>query len=285
MGAARGRTGALRARPLSRVATHRTRPRLPRLRGGLALVDLRSRGVLGVDLGLLRRSLACTLRAGARLARDARRRVVPGGSAELRRAHAWPGRGRRRGGGRRVLADARADGAHVRRPQGAGRARADGPASGSASGPATGSSPICRTSRRRSSRSSQRRVSAPSGQRARRSSVSGAFSIGSGSSSRRCFSPSRAIATARSSSIGASTWPRSEQVWPAWRPSSTCRTSEMPTMHSRTPCPGTRSSRRASHSRSSRCRSRTRSTCCSPPARPACRRRSCTATAASCSST
>ena len=36
---------------------------------------------------------------------------------------------------------------------------------------------------------------------------------------------------------------------------------------------------------SSRCRSTTRCACCSPPARPASRRRSCTATAASCSST
>ena len=53
-------------------------------------------------------------------------RVVPGRAAELRRAHARPGRGRRRGRGRRVLADARADGAHVRRPQRAGRARAGG---------------------------------------------------------------------------------------------------------------------------------------------------------------
>ena len=34
-----------------------------------------------------------------------------------------------------------------------------------------------------------------------------------------------------------------------------------------------------------RCRSTTRCTCCSPPAPPGCRRRSCTATAASCSST
>ena len=38
-------------------------------------------------------------------------------------------------------------------------------------------------------------------------------------------------------------------------------------------------------SSSTRCRSRIRSTCSSPPARPACRRRSCTATAGSCSST
>ena len=152
-------------------------------------------------------------------------------------------------------------------------------------GPATGSSPTCRTSRRRSSPSSRPRVSVRSGRRARRSSVSGASSIGSGSSSRRCSSRSRATATARSSSTGASRWPRSERAWRAWRPSSTCRTSGARTTHSRTPSPGTRSSRRASRSRSRRCRSRTRCTCSFRPARPACRRRSCTATAASCSST
>ncbi len=92
----------------------------------LALVDLRSRGVLGVDLGLLRGSLACTLRAGARLARDARRRVVPGSSAELRRAHARPGRGRREVAVVAYSQTREPHGAHVRRPQGAGRARASG---------------------------------------------------------------------------------------------------------------------------------------------------------------
>ena len=48
---------------------------------------------------------------------------------------------------------------------------------------------------------------------------------------------------------------------------------------------GTSSSASPGRSSSTRCRSPTRSTSSSPPARPACRRRSCTATAGSCSST
>ena len=48
---------------------------------------------------------------------------------------------------------------------------------------------------------------------------------------------------------------------------------------------GTISCASPGRSSSTRCRSRTRSTCSSPPARPACRRRWCTATAGSCSST
>ena len=85
-------------------------------------------GFWGVDLGLLRRARARALRARPRLARDARRRVVPGRAAELRRAPAGDRRGRRRGGRRRALADARADRADLRRAARAGRAGARGPA-------------------------------------------------------------------------------------------------------------------------------------------------------------
>ena len=114
---------AVRARPLRRVAEERARTRLRRLRGALPLVRHRSRGVLGLDLGLLRDSRARAVRARARIARDARRRVVPGCADQLRRAHGRPRRGRRRlVGGRRALADARAGRADVRRPARAGRA-------------------------------------------------------------------------------------------------------------------------------------------------------------------
>ena len=54
-----------------------------------------------------------------------------------------------------------------------------------------------------------------------------------------------------------------------------------PRRRSRTRSGGTTWSPSRPAASSSRCRSTTRSTCCSPPARPDCRRRSCTATAAS----
>ena len=51
------------------MVTRRARARLPGLRRALALVGDRHRGLLGRDLGLLRRPLAHAVRAGARLAR------------------------------------------------------------------------------------------------------------------------------------------------------------------------------------------------------------------------
>ena len=92
-----------------------------------------------------------------------------------------------------------------------------------------------------------------------------------------------ATATAARTSTAASRSPRSG---PACRPCDTSSTSRT----ARTRCPTPlgwdellRRTRRRSPS--SRCRSRTRWRCCSPPAPPASRRRSCTATAGSCSST
>ena len=67
---------------------------LRRLRGAVALVGRRARGLLGVDLGVLRRACAHALRARARAPRDARRAVVHGRRAQLRRARLL-GAGRR----------------------------------------------------------------------------------------------------------------------------------------------------------------------------------------------
>ena len=199
MDASCGRAQPVPDRPLPRVAPERARSRLPGLRRALAVVGRRPRGVLGVGVGLLRGPRAHALRARARLERDARRGVVPRRAAELRRAHARPRRGRRPGRGRRLLAVA-SEAASSRSATCASRWPARAPAcSASASVPATASSPISRTSPRRSSRSSRRRASARSGRRARRSSGRGASSTGSGSSSRRCCSPSPATATATSS--------------------------------------------------------------------------------------
>jgi hypothetical protein len=73
----------------------RARPR--ELRRAVALVGRGPRGLLGVDLGPLRRRRR--LRPGARIHRDARRRVVPGRAGQLRRAPVPQDR-RRRGGDR-----------------------------------------------------------------------------------------------------------------------------------------------------------------------------------------
>ena len=114
-----------RPRRLRRLA-RRTGPHLRLLRGAVAVVDRRPRGLLGVGLGLLRGQ--GLLRAGAGIPRHARRRVVPRRAAELRRAHARRPRGPRRARGDRVLADPRPDRPDVRRARrpgrpGAGRAR------------------------------------------------------------------------------------------------------------------------------------------------------------------
>ena len=215
MDASCGRADPVPDRPLPRVAPERARSRLPGLRRALAVVGLRPRGVLGVGVGLLRGPRAHAVRARARLAGDARGGVVPRRAPELRRAHARPRRGRRRGRGRRLLAVARADRADVRRPPRAGRPGPRRPRSASASAPATASSPTCRTSPRRSSPSSRARASARSGRRARPSSGCAACSTGSGSSSRRSCSPSPATATGTSTSTGASRSRRSARELPS----------------------------------------------------------------------
>ena len=102
-----------------------------RLRRAVALVGRRPRGLLGRDLGVLRRAGLRAVRARARTARDARRAVVPGLAAVLRRA-LLPRARRRRGGhpprrraARALAVDvgraARADRAHRRRAAAHGR--------------------------------------------------------------------------------------------------------------------------------------------------------------------
>ena len=93
------------------------------------LVGLRPRGLLGVDLGLLRDPGGHAVRARARLAGDARRRMVPRRAPELRRAHARPRRGPRRAS--RSLARSQSRDpfdADLRRPARPGRAGARGTA-------------------------------------------------------------------------------------------------------------------------------------------------------------
>ena len=208
----------------------------------MALVGHRSRRVLVGGLGVLRDPRACAVRARPRLARHARRGVVPRRAAQLRRAHGRPGRGRGLGRGRRVLADARARRADVRRAAGAGRPRPRRPAAARRRPrrPGRRLPPEHPGDARRIPRDRQPRGDlgdVPAGvrrpQRPR---------TGSASSSRRCCSPWRATATATSTSIGASTWRRSATGCRASRPSSTSRSGAARTTPSRTPSPGTSSS-------------------------------------------
>ena len=213
---------------------------------------------------------------------DARRGVVPGRTAELRRAHARRRRRAGRGGGRRVLADARAVRAHVRRAPRAGGARPCRAAAardrrGRPRGrvPAEHPGDARRVPRLRQPRRDLGDVPA----RVRRAQRP------------RPPRPARAEAAAcrRGLRWGERLVDRREQVAEVRR-----RAAE-PRGRRRGPVPGARARRRRllgasssptmARSSSSRCRSRTRSTSCSPRARPASRRRSCTATAGSCSST
>ena len=143
-----------------------------------------------------------------------------------------------------------------------------------------------RTSPRRSSRSSPPRASARSGRRARRSSARARWSTGSRRSNRRCCSRSTATATARRSSTGAPRSTAIEAALPTLR-----HTVHVPYLRAAradpvtAPTAGARCSPSPGRSSSTRCRSTIRSTCSTARARPGCRRRSCTATAASPSST
>jgi hypothetical protein len=115
------------ARPLPRLARGLPRPQHVGVRRAVDVVGIRSRGLLGVDLGLLRRARACPVRANRELARDAGRGVVRGLTAELRRARFRNGRGPAENGGARPLADARADRADVQRAARPGGVRSRGP--------------------------------------------------------------------------------------------------------------------------------------------------------------
>ena len=88
------------------MARAASRSDLCALSGPLALVRDRSQRVLGVDLAILRGSREPAVRAGPRARHDARRVVVPGRRAELRRARARTTR--RASGAHRALRDARA---------------------------------------------------------------------------------------------------------------------------------------------------------------------------------
>ena len=188
------------------------------------LVGHRPRGVLVVDLGVLRDPGSRAVRARAPLARDARRGVVPRRAAELRRAHGRPRRGRGRGRGRRALAVARAVRGHVRRAARAGGPCARRPAAARRRAgrprrrlPAEHPGDARRLPRERQPRRDLGDLPARVRRRA-------ACSTGSASSSRRCCSPSPATATATGSSTGASRSPRSAPRCRASRPSSTSRT-------------------------------------------------------------
>ena len=147
-----------------------SRPRLHDLRRALAVVGRRHRGVLGGDLGRSSASTA-TYDARPRQPRDARRRVVPGRAAQLRRAPPPRQATATAVRDRPPLRAARDRRAHVGRAARAGRALRDRACAGSAWARATASSPTCRTSPRRSSRSSPPRRSARSGRAPRRSSA------------------------------------------------------------------------------------------------------------------
>ena len=168
------RRGARRAgddHPLRPLAGGDPWPRGRELPRPLALVGDRPRGVLGLDLGVLRRSRVGAVRARPRLAVDAR--GASGSPAPASTTPSTSFRSRRRTRSRSGTHPScgrspRRPGASSRRRRGAPRRRCARPASGRA----TASSPTCRTSSRRSSRSTPARASVRSGRAARPTSAS-----------------------------------------------------------------------------------------------------------------
>ena len=191
----------------------------------------------------------------------------PGATPELRRAHARARRGRRRGRGRRVLADARAVRAHVRRPQReqVARARAGlqrlgvGPRRPRRGLPSEHPRDARRVPRDREPRRDL-------GQRARRSSAPRSVIDR--------LRPDRAEGAPRGRRLPLRRQARRPARARSPRSAPACRRCEH-VVH--VPYVGgdddalpdavawDRSSPRPSRSRSSRCRSTTRCTCCSPP--------------------
>ena len=247
---------------------------LERLRRALAVVGRRARGVLGLDLGVLRRRGERAVRARAR-----ERARCPAPSGSQVRGSATPSTSSatattttsRSATPRSCVRSATGRGASC------GRTPAPSPqrCAKRASWQATASPPTSRTSPRRSPPSSAARASARSGRAARRSSASAASSTASRRSSRRCcstvdgyryggkdFDRSDDDRGARARAADGRVGRSSSRTWPAATGS----------------CPPPSSSSRS-------CRSTTRSGCSTAPARPACRRRSSTARAGSCSST
>ena len=139
------------------------RPALRRLRGIAPLVAGGARGLLGGHLGVLRGARLARVRAGARLAHDARRAVVRGRGAQLRREHAAARSAPRRCGGAARLRAASPARAHMGRADRAGGKRRRRPARAGRWARAIGWWHTCPTFPRRSSRSWRTRASARCG--------------------------------------------------------------------------------------------------------------------------
>ena len=214
----------------------------------------------------------------------------PGATAELRRARARPprrpGPRRRRARGAGVLADPRPAGADVRR---AARAGGPGPCRAGAAGRRPGRPGGGLPAEHPGDAGGVPRHGEPGG-------GVGELRAGVRRPQRgRPVRPDRADGAAgdrRATATATRTSTAATEVAEIRAGLPTVRARRARAVRARTRCP-TRSAwddrccrrRRAPLDRSSRCRSRTRCACCSPPAPPASRRRSCTATAGSCSST
>ena len=187
---------------------------LRRLRVAVALVGHRDRGLLGVDLGLLRgRGIGAVLRGPPR-PRDAGRRLVRRRPPELSPQHIFRDRDDadvavRHASELRDLGELT-----LGRAPGPGRPRPPPACASWASSAATGSSPTCRTSRRRSSPSSPPPASARSGRAARPTSAPRASSTASRRSSPRSSSASTATATAAATSTAPTSSPGSSRAMP-----------------------------------------------------------------------
>ena len=286
----RGRPRDHRDRPLPRAGWSASAgSRFDDYDGAAPLVGRRPRRVL---VGDLRSSSAVRFahpaERGARPARDAGRGVVPRRDAELRRARASALDDRRDADEVAVLAYSqtrdrhRADLGRAARPGRPGPGRA---AAARRRPRRPGRRRTCRTSPRRWSRSWPPRAWARSGRAARRSSAPAAWSTGSARSSRRCCWPSPATATAPRTSTAATEVAEIR----AGLPTRAARRRTSPTGANDV---ARRASAGTSCSAEPR-RARLRPGAVRPPAvravllrhHRASRRRSCTATAGSCSST
>ena len=175
-------SSSTRLTAFTRFAEERTGRTFDDYADALAVVDDRARGVLAGGLGLLRRPLVGAAHRRARRPQHARGALVPRRPAELRRARAAqerPGRAgaavrraRRHAAARAALGGVHPAGARGRHP----------PARPRASARATGWSPTCPTCPRRWSPWWRRRASARSGPASRPTSAPGVPSTGSGSS-------------------------------------------------------------------------------------------------------
>ena len=262
------------------------------LRRVVALVGRRPRRVLVGARRVVRRPLARPAdRAPWRSTADARRAVVPRRPAELRRARCCTrragvdkddGRGRgRRPRGRRARPSSRWRELRTqvgRRPRRAGRARRR-----RGRPRRRRCVPNCRRGAGRHARAAR---SARSGRRCSPDFGPRRSPTGSPRSSRSCCSPSTATTTAASSSTSAATVEALRGELPSLRATVLVavprRRRDAAGRHAvDRAARGTRGDAgvRADGVRRTRCGS------CTPPARPGCRSRSCTATAASCSST